>query len=271
MNLSVLGPVSAYAGDTSLVPSARQPRNALAMLMVRLNQIVGIGDLEKEIWGDTPPRTAQTVLQTHMMNLRKKLAHGLDLPMRQVAEEVLVTCEGGYSLKAAGDNLDLESYFRLVNEGSTALTKGSTESASRKLRRALALWRGPALADINGGSVLTSESERLNTSALVTRIQCIFADLRLNRDYKLLFELSSLTSLHRTNEILHGQYMVGLYRTGFRTEALKAYDHLRQALVNDLGLEPSAELQRVHQAVLAADGEMITSILRTNFAPTECT
>ena len=134
--------------------------------------------------------------------------------------------------------------------GYRAMDAEDFAGASRVLGEALALWSGSALADVKAGVPLGLEVRRLEETRLCALYQRIEADLRLGRHREVLGELSGLVSRYRTHENLHGQFMLALYRSGRRGEALSVYQRLHQALVRDLGLEPSAELRRLQRAML---------------------
>lgn len=129
---------------------------------------------------------------------------------------------------------------------------GDFQDAARHLGEALALWTGPAFADVQAGPQLEMEARRLEEMRLCALDQRIEAELRLGRHRDLLVELTVLVNRYPTHENLHGQYMLALHRSGRRGEALEAYQRIRITLVRELGLEPSAGLRRVQQTILMA-------------------
>ncbi|CAM5636105.1 AfsR/SARP family transcriptional regulator OS=Streptomyces rochei OX=1928 GN=G3I25_17220 PE=3 SV=1 [Streptomyces rochei] len=140
-----------------------------------------------------------------------------------------------------------------MTEGRQAYEDGEDERAATVLRRALDLWDGPGLVDVRVGPVLEIEAMRLEQSRLVARERRIDADLRLGRHVELIAELTDLIARHPQHEGLHSQAMVALYRSGRQAAALDVYRRLRQRLIDELGVEPSPQLQRLHQAMLAVD------------------
>ncbi|GAA3205040.1 hypothetical protein GCM10020256_00270 [Streptomyces thermocoprophilus] len=166
---------------------------------------------------------------------------------------MLATRHGGYLLQIPAEAVDVHAYESLVAEGQQAFEKGDDESAARAYRQALDLWQGPALVDVRVGPVLQIEAMRLEESRLVTRERRIDADLRLGRHAEVTAELMDLTARHPEHEGLHSQAMVALYRCGRQAAALDVYHRLRRRLVDELGVEPSPQLQRLHQAMLAVD------------------
>jgi DNA-binding SARP family transcriptional activator len=210
----------------------------------------------QELWGERPPASASTTIQTYMGRLRRVLATILECDLREVCREVLVTHQEGYSLNIDPEVLDAHRFERLARLGSRSLTCGHTDEASRLLSDALALWRGPALVDVRTGPLLQLEVTRLTVARLAALEQRIAADLELGRHYEVLAELADLTARHPLDETLHQHYMVALYRTGRRMKALEVYHQLRSVLAVELGLEPCRTAQRIHQAILRADPEL---------------
>src|SRR6266498_1878010 len=142
---------------------------------------------------------------------------------------------------------------RMVDQGRAALEGGERRTATKLLHEAVALWRGPALADVVAAGVSWPELagiDELEIGAVEARIE---ADLVAGRHAELIGELESLIRLHPLREHLHGQMMLALYRSGRQADALGAYRHARRTLVDELGIEPSVRLQRLEQAILAQD------------------
>lgn len=166
-----------------------------------------------------------------------------------------MTMPSGYLLAAGGGSNDVRTFERLAGTGYRAMDAGDYTAAARQLREALGLWTGTALADVQAGAQLEMEIRRLEENRLCALDQRIEADLKLGRHRELLAELTVLVNRYRTHESLHGQFMLALYRSGRRGEALEVYQRLRATLVRDLGLEPSAELQRLQRSILMAHPE----------------
>ena len=251
MEVKVLGPLEARQNDTSVVPTAGKPRQILALLALEAGQVVTVPTLIEELWSSRPPRSALTTLQTYILHLRRLIEAALPPGSPVVAREVLATRPGGYRLEV--DGLDVTEYERLAAEGTAAAERGDDEAASRALHAALALWRGPALLDVPAGIRLGIEAIRLEEGKVGVLELRIGADLRLGRHYTLLGELAKLTIRHPMHENLCAQFMLALYRSGQQWRALDAYKRLRDTLVAELGLEPSARLQQLQQAVLRSD------------------
>ncbi|RCH65552.1 hypothetical protein DT019_27605 [Streptomyces sp. SDr-06] len=260
MDIDVLGPLGVRVNGVAVMPSAPKPRKVLALLALHVDRVVPVGLLVEELWGERPPRSARTTLQTYVLQLRELIGAALESgaksgvePVAGVsAKDVLVTAPGGYVLRGGGGSSDVREFDRLAGMGYRAMDAEDFAGAARWLREALGLWSGSALADVRVGAQLEVEVCRLEESRLCALYQRIEADLRLGRHRELLGELTVLVSRYRTHEALHGQFMLALYRSGRRTEALAVYQRLRQALVRDLGLEPSAQLRRLQQTMLQA-------------------
>nr|WP_202523793.1 AfsR/SARP family transcriptional regulator [Kitasatospora sp. SID7827] len=246
-----MGPFTAEHLGSPFVPSAAKPRQILALLALQANQVVTAQTLMEEIWGEAPPRSAATTLQTYILQLRRLLTQALGSPA--AAKDVLATRYGGYLLDVQPGEVDSSEFERLAALGRAALDQGDDESASLLLCRALDLWRGPVLVDVNIGPVLEIEVMRLEEARLSALEGRIGADLRLGRHAALLGELTVLSARHPMHEGLHAQLILAQYRSGRAWQALETYRRLRETLIRELGIEPSNRVQRLHNAVLAAD------------------
>jgi DNA-binding SARP family transcriptional activator/ABC-type branched-subunit amino acid transport system substrate-binding protein/sugar lactone lactonase YvrE len=232
-----------HDGERQLALGGTRQRSVLAILLLHHGETVSSDRLIDEIWGERSPADAQTALQQHVSRLRKVLE----------PHAALVTRAPGYALEMASEQLDLERFRALAEQGRGELDGGSPDDAARTLRHALALWRGPPFADLVNEAFAVAaaralEEERL--AALETRIE---ADLACGRHSELIGELTSLVRSHPLRERLRTQLMLALYRSGRQSEALDAYADARQTLVSDLGLEPGPELQKLQQAILTHD------------------
>ncbi len=252
MDIEVLGALSVRVKGRSIAPSAPKPRQVLALLALNADQLVPVAMLVEELWGHRPPRSSRTTLQTYVLQVRdligEALATGDDAD--RSAKSVLVTLPGGYRLQTEGGTVDFREFERRAGAGYRAMDAEDYSQAARRLRDALSLWSAPALADVQAGSQIAMEIERLEEARLCALDQRIEADLRLGRHRELLSELTVLVSRYPTHESLHGQFMLALHRSGRRGEALGAYQRLRNTLVAELGLEPSGALSRLQRSIL---------------------
>ncbi|MGZ3103721.1 AfsR/SARP family transcriptional regulator [Streptomyces sp. H62] len=257
MDVEVLGTLSVREHGVPVVPTAPKPRQVLALLALNADQVVPVSALIDELWGQRPPRSARTTLQTYVLQLREliaeALAHGPD--ERCTAKDILATVPGGYRLHTRGGHVDYREFDQRAGAGYRAMDAEDYAGAARRLADALSLWNGHALTDIQAGLLIDTEIKRLEEARLCALDQRIEADLRLGRHRELLSELTVLVSQYRMHESLHGQFMLALHRSGRRGEALNAYQRLRSTLVNELGLEPSAALSRLQRSILVARPE----------------
>ncbi|MFI8213738.1 AfsR/SARP family transcriptional regulator [Streptomyces werraensis] len=261
MDIDVLGALSVRENGISVTPTAPKPRQVLALLALQADQVVPVRTLMDELWGERPPRSARTTLQTYVLQLRELISAALRRDLEntagRTAKDVLVTLPGGYLLNTSDGTSDVREFERLAGLGYRAMDADDFAGAARHLRDALGLWTGGALADVQTGAQLEIETRRLEETRLCALDQRIEADLRLGRHRELLGELTVLVSRHRTHENLHGQLMLALHRSGRRSEALEVYQRLRNALVRELGLEPSAGLRRMQRSILMSGPESV--------------
>ena len=221
-----------------------QQRALLALLLLSPNEVVSRDRLVDALWGERPPATATKLVQVYVSALRKVLVPG-----------VLVTRAPGYVLQVEPDARDLDRFERHVDEGNAALAAGTPARAAEAFRAALALWRGPALADLALVPFAQAPAERLEELRLEAVEDRIEADLALGRG-DVVPELEALIAEHPLRERLRGQLMLALYRSGRQAEALSAYRDARRALVDELGIEPGRELRELEQAILRQDAEL---------------
>jgi DNA-binding SARP family transcriptional activator len=249
MQFCILGPVEVQQGIDVLTPRAHKIRVLLAVLLVSGNRVVSVDRLVSEVWGDKPPRTALQALRVYVSQLRQTLAlHcGPELAPR------LETCPPGYRLSVTPGSVDVLEFERLIDEGRRSMEREAYAQAAVSLRAALALWRGPALMDVQTSHTLEAAAQRLEELRTATLIRCIDADIRLGRTQEAVAELRHLVRVYPFHEGLHARLMIALSLSGRTSDALTVYRGLRQSLIRELGVEPNRQLQSVHQAVLAAD------------------
>ncbi len=257
VDIEVLGALSVRENGVSVVPTAPKPRQVLALLALNAGQIVPVPALVEELWGMVPPRSARTTLQTYVLQLRELIAGALARggDERHSAKDVLATVPGGYRLVVRSGRLDYREFERRAGAGYRAMDAEDYTGAAQLLADALALWKGPALADVQAGTRTEMEMRRLEEARLCALDQRIEADLRLGRHRELLPELTVMVNQYRMHESVHGQFMLALHRSGRRSEALEVYRRLRATLVSELGLEPSEPLSRLQRSILMARSE----------------
>ncbi|MBB1242212.1 AfsR/SARP family transcriptional regulator [Streptomyces durbertensis] len=253
MEIKALGPLSARQYGVSVVPTAAKPRQILALLALQADRVVTVPTLMEEIWGEDIPRSAATTLQTYILQLRRRIAAALDGDPTRRAKDVLVTQHGGYLLQVQPGHVDAQEFARLTATGRAAFEAGDHAAASDLHRQALEMWRGPALVDVRVGTVLELEVLRLEEDRMAALERRIDSDLALGRHSELVAELRVLVAKHPMHENFCAQLMTALHRAGGAWRALEAYQRLRTTLIDELGMEPSPRLRRLHQAVLSAD------------------
>lgn len=256
MDISVLGPCRVNHAGESVVPTAIKPRKVLSMLALHCDQVVSVGSLMEELWGEHPPRSATTTLQTYILQLRNLIEAALKAVPDGVGQDpkaVLVTEGGGYLLDTQGGVVDVHEFELKSASGHRAMDAGDYAAASVRFREALKLWRGPALVDVQTGPLLEVEVRHLEESRLSVLGQRIEAELQLGRHHEILGELAGLSVEHPLHESLQAQYMLALCRAGRRGTALEVYRRLRTQTRADLGLEPSPAVRRLQQAILTSD------------------
>ena len=245
MDFRILGPLEVWDGGSEVSLGGRRPRALLALLLLHPNEVVPVDRLIDELWGENPPESAAAALRVNASRLRKALP-----------DDVLTTRSPGYIVSVEPDALDLHRFERLVEEGRSLLARGSADDASERLRVALSLWRGPALADFAYESFAQAAIARLDEIRLAAVELRIDADLALGRHDELVGELESLIAEHPLRERLRGQLMLALYRSGRQADALNAYAGVRRHLVDELGIEPGPELQDLQRRILVHDPEL---------------
>ena len=253
MEVGLLGPLVVEERGISIVPNAHKPRKVLALLAVHADRIVTVPSLMEEIWGDAVPRSAATTLQTYILQLRRMIDSALRDDHGSQAKDVLITRHGGYQLRVQPGWSDVAEFNRLVDTGRRAFELGDDRSASLLLSRALDLWRGSALVDVQIGRLLELDVlglEETRMSVLELRIE---ADLRLGRHSGVIGELRVLNARHPMQENLCLLLMLALYRAGKGSRALEAFHTLRKTLNEELGIEPSVRVQRLQHAILCGD------------------
>jgi DNA-binding SARP family transcriptional activator/Flp pilus assembly protein TadD len=253
MRFGVLGPleVDAEAGPVAL--GGQKERLLLAQLLARPNQVVSAETLIRGLWGEQPPRSAAKTLQSHVVRLRRVLEPGRP---RGAAGQILVTREPGYLLRVAPGTLDAARFEELCATARRALARGEAEVAASTLRAALGLWRGRAFEEFADTDFGAAEGDRLGELRLVAIEDRIEADLRLGRHRELVAELEGLVREHPLREGLWAALMLGLYRSGRQADALGAFQRARSTLVEELGIDPGADLRRLQAAILAQDPEL---------------
>ncbi|WP_067179777.1 ATP-binding protein [Microtetraspora niveoalba] len=242
MQFGILGPLEARTGEGEPVPvGGPRPRALLAMLLLAAGRPVGVDRLIDGQYGDDAPAGAANAVQAQVSRLRRALPSGL------------IELNGaGYRLAIDPDDLDAHRFARLAREGRRLLAEGDHRSAARTLREALALWRGPALADVADAPFAPPQAARLEEARLAAREDLAEAELALPEGASTA-ELRALVAAHPLRERLRGQLMRALHASGQQAAALAVFDEGRRLLADELGTDPSPELAEIHLAILRGE------------------
>jgi DNA-binding SARP family transcriptional activator len=238
LEFRVLGPLEVLDDGRPLPQLPPKQRALLARLLLRAGGVVSRERLIDDVWGDEVPPTVIASLENAVSRLRKAL--GFDL---------VATRPPGYALAADPEQIDLIRFERLVAKA----RDGDHEARAARLREALALFRGPPLADVAYAPFAQVESARLEELEIAALEDLAAAELELGRDGEVVSELEPLIVEHPYRERLRALHMLGLYRSGRQADALAAYQQARRTLVDELGTEPTEELRELHRNILRQD------------------
>jgi DNA-binding SARP family transcriptional activator len=226
------------------IPAAKQ-RIVLAALLLNANRVVTIDWLTEQLWAEKPPKAAKVTLQNYVRRLR--------LAIGDADHARITTAADGYSVVVADDELDIFRVEELEKRADRAADAGAWDEAAQDLAMAEALWRGRPLADLPDSQLFLTEAQRLTELRMRVVESRIEADVHLGRHRKVIPELERLAGDDPSRERLHELLMLALYRDGRQAEALRVYPRARKVLIEEFGIEPRAELQRLHQRILLRD------------------
>jgi DNA-binding SARP family transcriptional activator len=245
MEFHILGPVEVRDAGVQLPLDGAKQRTVLAALLIADGNLVSDTQLSGLLWGDRPPATLNAQIYNGVWRLRKTLGGAVTIARRSP----------GYLMRIGTSRFDLLEFERLATLGQSALRAARYDDAMRYLRAALALWRGPALADVTP-YLADAEAPRLEEariSALESRIE---AELAAGRHAHVLPELTRLVEQYPLRERFRAQLMTTLYRCDRQGEALTLYERSRRMLADELGVEPGVLLREVHHAIVVADPDL---------------
>lgn len=238
----ILGTTQADRADGTPVPlGGARLRALLAALALRPGRALSADVLIADVWGADPPADSAGALQALVGRLRRALGRA-----------AIDSVDGGYRLCAASDSVDLHRFERLAADGGRALTEADPARAADLLDEALALWRGPALADLPDAHVEAARIESRRLDAQRTRLA---ADLALGRADRALPTLHALCQDHPLDEPLQALRLRALRAAGRTAQALAAYEEIRTSLADRLGADPGPELRTLHAELLAPGTE----------------
>lgn len=241
LDVRLLGPFSVAVDGRDVAIGSPKQRVVLAMLA--LSHRVTVDAFADELWRETPPASVAPTVQTLVSRLRKTLADaGGDLVIRYEP--------GAYALELDPDRVDVDRFHQWVADGRRALDCGRPEIAGDYLRRALALWRGPAFEDFADREFARLASSRLDEARVAASEELAEAELAAGRPSAALEVLESMIAAQPFRERLRAQQMTALYRLGRQADALAAYQELRRVLAEELGLDPTPALQGLERQIL---------------------
>lgn len=244
MQFYILGPLSVASGSGPVIIRAKRLRSVLAILLLHPSVIVSMDRIIDGVWPKQPPRSAIENIRTYVWQLRCLLDEA-------GGEERLESHPGGYRLHAGLEELDLLRFTTLAADGRLALQRGSAAGAAVLLERAIGLWRGEVLPELELGPAIRAKATALDEQRRAAELDWIVARLAMGEHTQMAAVLRQLTIERPLDEGLWRYLVVALYSMGRPADALAAYAEARQNLVTELGIEPGPELQKIQAAVLA--------------------
>jgi len=239
----VLGQLTVVDGTDAITIGAAKQRSLLAVLLIRANRVVPIDLILDELWDGRPPRTGRNVVQWYLSRLRRLMAD----------DQAPVWQGGGYRLPVAPGDLDAERFEAAGDAGHKALADGDMAVARDHFERALAYWRGPALADVPDTPTVAAEAARLTQRRHAVLIGRLRSELALGQPARLLPELEALAADHPFDEDLHHLFMTALYQSGRVADALGHFRAVWARYDVEMGIEPGPRLRELELAMLNRD------------------
>jgi DNA-binding SARP family transcriptional activator len=252
VEIRILGPLEVLDASDGHALGGPKQRAVLAILALHANEVVSTEMLVDGVWGSGASERAFNAVQVYVSRLRKIVNERRG---GEPGSVLLQRRNPGYLLHVDADALDLALFLRLAQQGTRSLP-ASPELAAADLREALALWRGPALAEFAALPFAAPEITRLEELRLAALGARVHADLALGRHAELVGELEALVALHPLHEQMHEQLMLSLYRSGRQAAALEAFRRARSVLSDELGVDPGRPLQELEAAILAHDPQL---------------
>lgn len=256
MEITLLGTVEVTMDGASLRLAGERQKALIGKLALEKGKTVPTATLLGVLWGESVPLTARTKLQGLVSAFRRLIRDQVSRqggpPPSAGGADYLLTHGHGYELAAGAVQVDLDVFDHLVMRARQAQQAGQREAASALLEQALGLWRGPALADVRLPGI-RGIAEAIDERWLLAVTSKAEVDLALGRADTVAAELSVWVNEYPLHERLRALLMQSLYECGRRADALRLYRAGREMITTELGLEPSFELQRMHQHILAGD------------------
>jgi len=249
MYFRILGPVAVLDDGVEIALDGVKQRTVLGALLTAEHGFVSDTELSAFLWGVHPPATLNAQIYNYVSRLRRALGPTVSI----------TRSAPGYLTRISDDaRFDLAEFEQLASGGHLTLAEGRPAEARRCLQEALALWRGPALANVSE-HLNSAESPRLEEARISVQESLVEAELALGRHGHVLPELTRLVARNPLRERFRAQLMTTLYRCGRQAEALGLYEHGRQILGEELGVEPGLLLREVYQAIITADPALLAT------------
>jgi DNA-binding SARP family transcriptional activator len=246
MRFRMLGPLEVQVDGSWSGITAAKWRTVLAVLLLQPGQVVSTERLITEVWPDEAPNRATNLVSVYVHRLRRLIG--------DPEGKVLTTRAPGYQLLVTPEDIDAGQFAQLAREGRQSLSTGDFEQASSVLGTALGLWQGSrALTDVPPSALVSAEADRLEESRVEAEQLRIQADLGCGRHAQVVSQLHRLLADYPLREELWALLMRALYTSGRQAEALEAYAQAREVISEELGVDPSAELQQLYQRILRAE------------------
>lgn len=246
VRFNILGPLEGWAGEARIRLSGQIHERVLVTLLLEPGGVVPVVRLVEAVWDEEPPVTASHQVRKAVADLRRRIPDG---------GRLIITDGPGYRAEVAASQLDLHEFLAHIQEARQSAAAGRTREAADSLRAALAVWRGPVLSGA-GGSVVQSAAAVLEERRLAAAEQLAEMRLALGEAGEVIGDLRTLIAQHPLRETLRGQLMLALYRSGRQADALAEYGHVRELLVEELGIDPSAQLTKMYESILRASPEL---------------
>src|SRR5215467_4812428 len=258
LRFHVLGSLRVEAGSIVVPVTSPRQRAVLAVLLLHANRSVSAVELIDQVWGEGHPASAGGLVHTYIWQLRRQLAPHEPAPGRPR----ITRQPGGYLLRVAEGELDAHVFEQLAMAGLDALAAGDAAAANGHLRRALGLWSGEPLPDLDLAGAAAAECGRLAELRRQAASARIEAGLALGQHAEAATQLRALIAVNPLDEQLHAHLMTALSQSGRRAEALQVYAEARRLLAGQLGLEPGPRLRELQAAILRGDSASVPAASR---------
>jgi DNA-binding SARP family transcriptional activator len=252
VEVRVLGPIRVVIDGREVELRSARQLTLLAVLVVHAGRRVSTDALIRALWQDSPPAAARSTLHAHVSRLRGLLA-------TQGAAGCLRTEAAGYTLDVDARQVDAAIFEQRVHQARPLIAKDSA-AALAGLEGALALWRGPAYAEVAEHEPARTEAARLEQVRLGAVDDRVDVLLALGRHAEVLPDLEQTVARHPLRERPYGQLMLARYRDGRAVEALQAFRQLRSMLAEEYGLDPSPALQRLEGEILRRSRALVAPV-----------